>query len=119
MKFKWLLVLVLTLGWLASAVSLGMAGIEICREDAEKFCKNVKRGEGRIMACLTQNEPQLAPACKKLVREAQTQIESFSQACGQDMQSFCMDVKPGDGRMLRCLKRHETQLSPACVNFFK
>lgn len=35
-----------------------------CAEDAAKFCKDVKPGEGRVAACLKEHEKELSPACK-------------------------------------------------------
>lgn len=35
-------------------------------------------------------------------------------ACKEDLKKFCADVKSGDGRIARCLKKHEKDLSPAC-----
>jgi hypothetical protein len=34
--------------------------------------------------------------------------------CADDMQKFCKDVQPGGGRIARCLKEHESELSPEC-----
>lgn len=34
--------------------------------------------------------------------------------CSDDAAKFCKDVQPGGGRMARCLKQHEQELSPAC-----
>jgi hypothetical protein len=36
--------------------------------------------------------------------------------CGQDLQQFCYGVHPGDGRLIRCLSSHQSQLSPACAS---
>jgi len=35
--------------------------------------------------------------------------------CTDEIQRFCADVQPGKGRIVECLRRHEVQLSPACV----
>jgi len=34
-----------------------------CRADAEKYCKGVRRGSGRILSCLKGHEANLDPAC--------------------------------------------------------
>jgi hypothetical protein len=34
--------------------------------------------------------------------------------CAEDAAKFCKDVQPGGGRMARCLKEHESELSGAC-----
>ena len=35
-------------------------------------------------------------------------------ACQEDSAKFCKDVPPGGGRLIRCLKTHEGELSAAC-----
>jgi hypothetical protein len=42
---------------------------------------------------------------------------AFSQEekpCAGDVAKFCGDVKPGEGRIAKCLKQHKDELSPAC-----
>ncbi|MDT8286908.1 MAG: cysteine rich repeat-containing protein, partial [Elusimicrobiales bacterium] len=34
--------------------------------------------------------------------------------CAEDVQNFCKDVKPGEGRIAACLKEHAKELSKAC-----
>lgn len=34
--------------------------------------------------------------------------------CAADSAKFCKDVKPGEGRVMACLKEHEQELSQAC-----
>jgi len=36
---------------------------EECRADAEKFCKGIAPGGGRILSCLKSRQPELQPAC--------------------------------------------------------
>ncbi len=36
--------------------------------------------------------------------------------CAEDLASFCKDVKPGGGRIISCLMKHEGKLSPVCKN---
>jgi hypothetical protein len=45
---------------------------------------------------------------------AQAADEGAPGGCRSDVQKFCKEVKPGGGRMMRCLKRNETELSPQC-----
>jgi hypothetical protein len=35
-------------------------------------------------------------------------------ACVNDLQSYCRDVRPGQGRILKCMEEHENNLSPGC-----
>jgi len=34
--------------------------------------------------------------------------------CADDAAKFCKDVQPGGGGIMRCIKEHENDLSPAC-----
>lgn len=36
-----------------------------CKNDVEKFCKDVEPGKGRIMSCLKQNEDKLSHSCRE------------------------------------------------------
>jgi len=40
---------------------------QACKDDAQKLCKDEKRGGGRIMQCLKQHEGELSPACKEVM----------------------------------------------------
>jgi hypothetical protein len=40
-------------------------------------------------------------------------------ACKQDVEKLCKDVKPGEGRMLSCLKEHQKEVSPKCAGHLK
>lgn len=35
-------------------------------------------------------------------------------ACGEDLQRFCVGVRPGGGRLVQCLSSHTRELSEAC-----
>ena len=51
------------LGLAASLPASAEKGKGPCAEDAAKFCKDIKPGEGRIMACLKEHEKELSKAC--------------------------------------------------------
>lgn len=40
------------------------AAREACAGDARKFCADVQRGGGRIIACLHQHDAELASGCR-------------------------------------------------------
>jgi Cysteine rich repeat len=40
-----------------------------CSAEIETLCSNVEAGEGRIVACLDDNESQLGDACKKAISD--------------------------------------------------
>jgi hypothetical protein len=85
-----------------------------CADDVAKYCKDVKPGDGRIARCLKENEKQLSPACKSSIEDTKKRVKEAHQACEADAQKFCKDVKPGQGRIVKCLREHEKELSAAC-----
>jgi hypothetical protein len=85
-----------------------------CADDVAKYCKDVKPGGGRIARCLKKNEQQVSPACKARVEEFRKKAREARQACEADARKFCEDVKPGQGRIVKCLREHEKDLSPEC-----
>ncbi len=40
---------------------------------------------------------------------------ALREACRADYRNFCASVQPGGGRIIECLKQHETELSPGCL----
>jgi len=89
-----------------------------CREDAKKFCGNVQPGGGRIARCMKEHEAQLSPACQSAMKQAEQRFEEFSKDCKPDAEKFCKGIRPGQGRILACLKSHQSELAPACAAEF-
>jgi len=48
------------------------------------------------------------------MQESGKMVRNFSKACGADAKTNCAGVKPGQGRILACLKQHEATLSADC-----
>ena len=91
------------------------AGEELpCAEEIAKHCKEVKPGGGRILNCLDEHPKELSDSCRKKLEESKKKLMEAQQACTGDMEKFCKDVQPGEGRILRCLREHTQELSPAC-----
>jgi hypothetical protein len=91
---------------------------QACQPDAEKFCKGIGPGEGRIAACLKSHESELAPACQKLIGRVETAAREVHGACKNDVEKLCQGIQPGGGRILACLKSHEAELSGPCKAAF-
>lgn len=85
-----------------------------CKEDAEKLCKGIEPGEGRIAQCLKQHESELSAACKQKRDSFRERMQEIHAACEDDARKFCAGVQAGGGRIARCLRQHEADLSQAC-----
>ena len=46
--------------------------------------------------------------------EEHSNADKANKPCAADIQKFCKDVKPGEGRIIECLKSHQSKLSQAC-----
>jgi hypothetical protein len=100
---------------IAIAVSLLLAQAgHPCAADAQRLCKDVEPGQGRIAACLKQHESGLSAACKERAASFREQLEQLTEACKNDAQKLAAGVQPGGGRIVRCLQQHSDQLSPEC-----
>ena len=40
-------------------------------------------------------------------------------ACKEDVDKLCKDVQPGEGKILACLKSHQSEVSPKCAGHLK
>jgi hypothetical protein len=90
-----------------------------CKADIEKFCKGVQPGQGRIVQCMKQHEAEFSPACKEQIDMDREKAQEFIKACKPDAEKNCKGVAPGKGRIYRCLKANEAQLSADCKAHFK
>ncbi|HLQ27371.1 MAG TPA: cysteine rich repeat-containing protein [Acidiferrobacterales bacterium] len=85
-----------------------------CAADAKKLCKDVQPGGGRIAQCMKQHETELSQACKDQMQTMKAEMEKNQQACKGDAEKLCKGVEPGGGRIARCLKENEQQVSSEC-----
>ena len=111
----------LTLAALLAAGALGgaRAADDACQADVERLCAGIPKGGGRIAACLKANEAQVSPACKQELASVRRKVKEVGEACADDIQSLCADVKPGAGNVLRCLNASYFSLTPGCQEIVK
>ena len=85
-----------------------------CGADVLRLCRDVPRGEGRVLACLDRNAMLLSPACAQEIAIAFEKVEVLSNACNADLEQHCRDVPRGGGRRFLCLASRERLLSQGC-----
>jgi len=95
--------------------SAGPPNPDMCAPDSQRLCKDVKPGEGRIWECLMAHQAEWSQPCVAQQAAVKEGWRQQGVACSGDMNQFCKDVKPGDGRPVRCLWEHEEQLSTVCL----
>jgi hypothetical protein len=86
-----------------------------CRADRDKFCAHVIKGNHKGMwQCMKEHENELSEACKNHIAQMREKSRETKKACKADFKKFCKEIKPGEGRIIQCLKQNEAQLSEGC-----
>jgi golgi apparatus protein 1 len=103
----------------AEAIQSKLEQVEkACSGDAQKFCKEVEPGQGRIMKCLMQHKAEVSQECRdtfiKKAEALESKVKTMQKACSGDVQKFCKEVEPGQGRIMKCLMQHKAELSDPC-----
>jgi hypothetical protein len=104
---------------LVCGAALGAERRGPCAADAKNFCYGVHPGDSRIYKCMMSHQAQLAPACRDRMKAINEKFDRVAKACESDAEKHCKGVPPGDGRILSCLKGHESNLDKACVRALK
>ncbi len=76
----------------------------------------------QVLQCLTENKASIkSPDCSKEVFNFERmEVQDFrndialAESCKADADKHCANVKPGEGRMHKCLREHSKELSEAC-----
>jgi hypothetical protein len=97
-----------------------------CQKDIETYCKGVKPGEGRILACLYAYQDKLSNRCEYALYDAAAQLERaitaltyLANECKDDLKAYCSDVKPGEGRLINCIDKNMEKVSNRCKQAIK
>lgn len=114
------------------AIDASAADKNPCSGDIARFCPGIlpgPAGMAALMECLEKHEKELSDACRDFEEgmggpriekiEAIREKQEFRQKCSGDMFRFCKDTSPTKGRMMKCLKAHESELSAPCSQSIK
>lgn len=117
-------------GKLADKLSKGVITMSVkvkgCDADAKKYCPGLPSNSQKAFMCMMAYEDQLSTTCKLGFAEAAMKMKmgmvafDYSiRACEVDADKHCLEVKPGDGRLVSCLKKNEAKVSKDCVATLK
>ena len=97
-----------------------------CQTEIATYCKDVKPGQARILACLYAYEDKLSGKCEYALYDASARLERaitaltyVAKECEADLQANCSNVQPGEGRLLQCLEKNNDKLSQRCKGALK
>ncbi len=95
--------------------------VEGCKAELETYCKDVTPGEARLLACLYAFNDKLSNRCEYALYEAASQLQRAVEAlayaaneCRDDLQAYCSNIQPGEGRLLQCLDKNKDKVSARC-----
>jgi hypothetical protein len=118
--------LLLTTGAARAEDSLVEGVKKACHKELSTFCKGVKPGEGRILACLYAFQDRVSGKCEYAIYDAAAQLEQAAMAlkfaaaeCKDDLLKYCGNVEVGNGRVKACLDKNEKSLSEKCKDALK
>jgi peptide subunit release factor 1 (eRF1) len=100
----------------AFAAQIGFAAEDDrpCVAEIKKFCADIEPGGGRLAACMQKHQAELSPACQARGQQVRERVQEAHEACQDDVAKYCKDIKPGEGRIVACLRTHEKDVSSAC-----
>jgi hypothetical protein len=92
-----------------------------CETELREHCQSVTPGNGRQLACLYSFQDKLSGRCEYALYDASAQLQRTVAAvsyigseCSDDMETHCSRTRPGEGRILECLKSHRKELNERC-----
>ena len=110
----------------AAEKGLSETVLDGCKKELETYCKDVTPGEGRLLACLYAYEDKLSGRCEYALYDAASRLEHAVAAlkhveneCRDDLKTYCSAIKPGEGRLLDCINKHEEKISARCKQALK
>ncbi len=111
---------------LSKGVIVITAQIKGCDADAKQYCPGLDPNGEKAFLCMMAYEDKLSETCKLGIAEAAMAIKMGAaaidysvRACEVDADKFCLDVKAGEGRIVRCIRKNEAKASKACIAALK
>ena len=100
--------------------------VKTCDADTKKFCPGLPVNSQKSFMCLMAYEDKISKECKLGIAEAamalkngMMAIEYSIKSCEADADKHCLNVEPGEGRIVSCLKKNESKLNKKCTKALK
>ena len=97
-----------------------------CDEDIKQHCDGLGDNTDKVFMCLAAYEDHLSAKCKQGILEAALSLKMGAaaldysiSACEADADNYCLDVQPGEGRLVSCIKANESKVSMECIMALK
>ena len=97
-----------------------------CDTDSAIFCPGLPLSSKKSLMCLMAYEDNLSAICKLGIIEASLIFEmgmldiAYSiDACEADANKYCLDIEPGAGRIVSCLRKNESKITKQCISALK
>jgi len=97
-----------------------------CNEEIKQYCSQVTPAGDRMNACLYAHEDRLSGACQYALYQAAENLKRAiinfdyaANACMDDLEKHCVGVEMGEGRIVNCIKEHQTDVSKPCIDALK
>ncbi len=97
-----------------------------CDADIKEHCDGLGDNADKVFMCLAAYEEQLSTECKRGILEAAVAVQMSKlaigysiMACEADADKHCLDVQPGEGRLLKCIKSNQSKVSEQCITALK
>ena len=97
-----------------------------CDADSAILCPGLSKDSRKSMMCLMAYEDNLSFDCKIGIIEAalifemgMIDINHSINACEADADKYCLDIQPGAGRIVSCLRENKTKITERCVSALK
>ncbi len=85
-----------------------------CDGDIDKYCGDIQPGQKEITSCLNSQDGQISFQCRNWLRVYASIVDDLDNACGASARDFCRDVRPGFGRVAKCLSSDYDRLPEDC-----
>lgn len=108
---------------ISAAISLALAPLHAkgeCKQELKDLCQGVTKGDKVTLAtCFSWAEDSptfgsVSEGCKNKLAREREKNEKLMATCAPDHEKLCPDEKPGNGEVMRCLKKRVSELSADC-----